>query len=509
MSKRPLVLCILDGWGYREDTDHNAIAQATTPYWDQLMAEHPHTLLDASGLNVGLPEGQMGNSEVGHMSIGAGRVIFQDLPRIDHAFAHQFFTNDQNVHNFITRLKESGGTCHLMGLLSPGGVHSHINHMIGCARLLNDHGIPTAIHAFLDGRDTAPTSGINYMQQFLSELKTMPAVNLATLGGRFYAMDRDQRWERIAVAYNASVMADAPIIDDPLAYIQKCYDQGIYDEFISPVCLQHYRGMHDDDALWMTNFRADRVRQILQAFVDNDFNHFTRRRIINFAAACGMTSYSDNLNTKLITLFPVRNISHSLGEIISHQELTQFRLAETEKYAHVTFFFNGGRETPFAGEHRHIVPSPRVKTYDLQPEMSAEALTAVLINAINSCNYDFVVVNYANADMVGHSGNLMASITAVEVIDRCLGRIMTAIDNTAGTLLITADHGNIEMLQEPDTHQVHTAHTLNPVPFVIYSQQHNGIELASSGTLVDIAPTILTLLDIPQPSEMTGTSLLF
>lgn len=506
MSKQLLVLCILDGWGYREDPDHNAIAQAITPSWNQLLT-YPHTLLDASGLNVGLPSGQMGNSEVGHMSIGAGRVIFQDLPRLDQAFADKTLYTNNHYKKFVADLKSSGGTCHLMGLLSPGGVHSHSHHIIECARMLNAETIPTVIHAFLDGRDTAPTSGLKYTQELCNALKILPHVQLATIGGRFFAMDRDQRWDRVAAAYDTIVQGYAHKIDDPLKYIQACYDNGTTDEFISPACLQTYNGMKDGDGLWMTNFRADRVRQVLRALIMDNFNGFDRSRKITFAAQMGMTEYADDLSAKLTTLFPVIDIPNSLGEIISQQGLQQFRIAETEKYAHVTFFFNGGREEPFAGEVRHIVPSPKVKTYDLQPEMAAHEVTMALIQAIESQDYDLIVVNYANADMVGHSGDLPASIKAVQVIDECLGQLMQAIDHVDGTLLITADHGNIEMLLEPHTHQVHTAHTLNPVPFVVYGHHHHTTQLVASGTLVDIGPTILKMMGIKQPKEMTGKPL--
>ena len=507
MPKQPLVLCILDGWGHREDSDHNAIAQAITPHWDQLL-RCPHTLLDASGLNVGLPAGQMGNSEVGHMSIGAGRVIFQDLPRLDQAFADKSIHTNSHYKKFIADLKSSSGTCHLMGLLSPGGVHSHSNHIIECAKMLNAEAIPTVIHAFLDGRDTAPTSGLKYVQELCNELAPWTYVQLATIGGRFFAMDRDQRWDRVATAYDVIVQGQANKVDDLVRYIQACYDKGITDEFIPPVCLQTYNGMDDGDGLWMANFRADRVRQLLRALVMDDFKGFDRSRRIAFAAQMGMTNYADDLSTKLTTVFPAIDIANSLGEIIAHHGLQQFRIAETEKYAHVTFFFNGGREEPFTGEVRHIIPSPKVKTYDLKPDMAAHEVTEALIQAIESQDYDFIVVNYANADMVGHSGDLPASIKAVQVIDDCLGKIMQATDRVEGTLLITADHGNIEMLLEPHTHEVHTAHTLNPVPLVIYGNNHRTSKLDSAGTLVDIAPTILKMMGIKQPQEMTGRSLI-
>jgi 2,3-bisphosphoglycerate-independent phosphoglycerate mutase len=395
-----------------------------------------------------------------------------------------------------------------MGLLSSGGVHSHDHHMLALAHLLNQEGIPTFIHAFLDGRDTAPTSGYTYLEALLHNLEQHPSIRLATVSGRFFAMDRDQRWERTQKAYEAIVQAKAPLVNDILQHVTQSYEQGITDEFIPPIRLAGFSGMRDGDGLFMINFRADRVRQLLRALLLPQFNDFARSRVIRFAAQLGMTEYADDLSAVLPALFPPVAITKSLGEIVSDAGLRQLRLAETEKYAHVTFFFNGGRETPFAGEERCLVPSPRVQTYDLQPEMAAFAITDQLLNALSSQRYDFIVVNYANADMVGHTGHLTASIRAVEVLDTCLGQLIDALQKQGGLLVVTADHGNIEMLVDPHSQQMHTAHTLNLVPFVIYTPTAKAFTLAKSGTLADIAPTLLELMGLPLPTEMTGRSLL-
>jgi 2,3-bisphosphoglycerate-independent phosphoglycerate mutase len=508
MRQSPIVLCILDGWGYRLEEENNAIRLATTPNWDSLMADHPYTLLDASGLNVGLPEGQMGNSEVGHMCIGSGRVIYQDLPRIDTAIHQNAIPDIHAYQEFVNKLKKSGGSCHLLGLLSPGGVHSHQDHILALAQLLDQQGITTYIHAFLDGRDTAPTSAASYLAEFLDKLKNLPHVHLATGSGRFYAMDRDQRWERVSQSYTSMVEGQAPAIDDAIKHIRDYYSQNISDEFIPPFKMTGYEGMQDGDGLLMANFRADRVRQMLRALLLPEFDGFTRQKVVNFAALLGMSEYAHDISSLMPALFPSQEIKQSLGEVVAEHGLKQLRIAETEKYAHVTFFFNGGQEKPFPGEERCLIPSPKVATYDLKPEMAAFELTDNLVKAIHSNKYDLIVVNYANPDMVGHTGNLQASIRAVEVIDECLGRVMQAIREEEGILLITADHGNIEMMVEPSTNDIHTAHTLNLVPFVIYAPIHEPVKLATGGTLTDIAPTILELMELPYPEEMTGTPLI-
>lgn len=491
---KPVILCILDGWGESSHDQHNAILQAHTPNWDSFIANFPHTTLDASAGAVGLPAGQMGNSEVGHMTIGAGRIIYQDLPRIDQAIASGDLAKNPNLKAFIDTLKTKGtGTCHLMGLLSPGGVHSHQKHLVALYKLLTQNGIKVYVHAFLDGRDTPPKSALGYLREFMSETK-----DLASLGGRYYGMDRDKRWERIEVAYQAIVSGQAPTFTDPLAYVEEAYKAGTTDEFIPPAIVQGYQGIQDGDGLLVANFRSDRVRQLLSLLIE---------RNEGLAAIAGMTQYSQTLAKSMITLFPPQKATHSLGELIADAGLKQLRIAETEKYAHVTFFFNGGAEHLFAGEDRILVPSPKVATYDLQPEMSAQEVTDKLIQAIDKDAYDFIVVNYANTDMVGHSGNLAATIKAVECVDHCLGQLFEALQAKGGLLMITADHGNAESMQDAQTHEAHTAHTTNPVPLLLINESLKGVHLREGGGLADIAPTLLTLMGLPIPAEMTGRGL--
>lgn len=508
MPQGPVVLCILDGWGYRPEKADNAIALASTPNWDRLIQDHPHTFLDASGLDVGLPIGQMGNSEVGHMSIGSGRIILQDLPRIDQAIRDNSLPNLPACQEFIQTLKQKGKACHLMGLLSPGGVHAHQDHIVALAQLLNQHAIPTFIHAFFDGRDTPPCSAHQFLTDFLERIQNLSHVKLASGCGRYFAMDRDNRWERVEKAYRMLVSAEAPKIDDPLQHLKSCYTNDITDEFILPFVTGEFLGMQDGDAILMANFRADRVREMLRALLLPDFRDFDRHKVIHFSAALGMSEYADDLMPVIPALFGSQEIRNGLGEIVSNNGLKQLRIAETEKYAHVTFFFNGGREEPFKNEDRCLLPSPKVATYDLQPEMAAPEITAKVIEAINTDKYDLIVINYANPDMVGHTGNLKASIQAVECIDHCLGQIMQAIDFKKGTLAITADHGNVEMMVEPETQERHTAHTLNVVPLVLYSSHSSNLKLNMGGTLADIAPTILSLMNLACPKEMTGKSLI-
>lgn len=500
LMKKAVVLCILDGWGHRENGPDNAIAQASTPHWENLLAHSSHTLLEASELNVGLPSGQMGNSEVGHMNIGAGRILFQDLPRIDQAIDQHTLEEMPPLQEFIAKLKASKGTCHLLGLLSSGGIHSHERHIFALAEILHSHGIPVALHAFLDGRDTPPKSAESSLKALLQN----PHLTLATMGGRYFAMDRDKRWDRVEKAYEPMVTG-LPRHQDALSYLQENYHAGITDEFLPPVALETYKGMKEGDGLLMANFRSDRARQILTALLDPDFQGFKRSRIVHFAADLGMVEYAATLNVWMETLFPPAMPDQVLGEIIAAHDLKQLRLAETEKYAHVTFFFNGGREDVLPGEDRLLIPSPDVATYDLKPEMSAYELTDHLVEAIESQKYALIVVNYANPDMVGHTGNLEATQKAIETVDQCLGRVREAVEKTGATLIVTADHGNAETMYDDDLQSPHTAHTLNPVPFLIFPRQ-NGV--LSPGKLSDIAPTILQLLGIPAPSVMTGTSCL-
>ncbi len=503
---RPVVLCILDGWGESASDDHNAIRLADTPTWDGFMRDCPHAWIDASELHVGLPEGQMGNSEVGHMNIGAGRVVMQDLPRIDAALAAGELAGNPRLMLFIEKLRASGGTCHLMGLMSPGGVHSHQTHIAALARIVDAAGVPVAVHAFLDGRDTPPSSAHGFMASFLADVEGCARVRVATVGGRYWGMDRDKRWDRVSLAYAALVDGKGEAAADALAAIAAGYARGETDEFIRPTAIDGYHGMADGDGLLMANFRADRVRQILTALLDPTFDAFPRSRIVKFAAAAGMAEYSTALNAFMTTLFRPDSLRHVLGEIAAAAGLKQLRIAETEKYAHVTFFLNGGEETQYPGEDRILIPSPKVATYDLKPEMSAYDVTDKLVAAIDSGKYDLVVVNYANADMVGHTGNLDAAIKAIEAVDRCLGRVRDAVVRAGGAMLITADHGNAETMEDPETHEPHTAHTLNRVPIILVNGPAD--TQLRDGRLADIAPTLLTLLQLPQPKEMTGRSLL-
>jgi 2,3-bisphosphoglycerate-independent phosphoglycerate mutase len=501
--RRPVMLVILDGWGWREDPADNAVLQASTPVFDRLWGSCPHNLLHTSGEDVGLPDGQMGNSEVGHLNIGAGRVVMQELPRISRAVASHEIERAPVLTDLIARLKTSGGTCHLMGLVSPGGVHSHQDHAAALANILAANGVPTLIHAFTDGRDTPPRAAADYVERLAAALPA--SARIATVDGRYYAMDRDKRWERVTKAYDAIVGAEGPHFPDARAAIADAYAHDVTDEFIVPAVIGDYRGMRDGDGVLCFNFRADRVREILTALLDPAFSGFPRRRTVGFAAAAGMTEYSEALNAFLQTIFPTDNLEKVLGEVAAAAGRTQLRMAETEKYPHVTYFLNGGREEPYPREDRIMVPSPKVATYDLKPEMSAPELTDKAVEAIGSGKYDLIVLNFANPDMVGHTGSLAAAIKAVETVDAGLGRIVEAIGKAGGALLVTADHGNCELMRDPVTGGPHTAHTTNPVPLIAFGA---GDMALSEGRLADLAPTLLALMDLPQPAQMTGASLL-
>jgi len=503
-KRRPVMLVVLDGWGWREEIADNAVRQAKTPTFDGLWASDPHGFLRTSGLDVGLPPGQMGNSEVGHLNIGAGRVVMQDLPRIGEAIASGEIAQAPALVGLIGKLKKSGGTCHLIGLVSPGGVHSHQNHAVALAKILNDAGVPAVLHALTDGRDTPPQSAAEYLNKLTAELPR--SVPVATVVGRYYGMDRDKRWERVVKAYDAIVAAEGPRFSDPQAAIAGAYAHKVYDEFIVPAVIGNYRGMNDGDGVLCFNFRADRVREILGAMLDPAFSGFVRKRIVRFAAAVGMAQYSDALDKMMETIFPPQSFPNILGEVVADAHRTQLRMAETEKYPHVTYFLNGGREEPFTGEDRIMVPSPKVATYDLQPEMSAPELTAKAVAAIESRKYDLIVLNFANPDMVGHTGSLPAAIKAVETVDTGLGKIVDAIKKVGGALLVTADHGNCEMMRDPETNGPHTAHTTNLVPLILAGAGNR--LLLAEGRLADIAPTLLELMGLPKPAEMTGVSLL-
>ncbi|MBI3453969.1 MAG: 2,3-bisphosphoglycerate-independent phosphoglycerate mutase [Rhodospirillales bacterium] len=510
--QRPVVLCVLDGWGHRDQpSDDNAIRRAKTPHLDRLAKTNPVAYLQASELHVGLPPGQMGNSEVGHMNLGAGRVVMQDLPRIDQAIADGSFASNPRLTEFIARLKKSGGAAHVMGLLSPGGVHSHQDQMVALTKALAGAGLRVWVHTFLDGRDTPPKSAEAYLDKFLADIAPLKGVAVGTVSGRYYAMDRDKRWERVARAYDALIDGKGAHADDALAAIRQSYAEEKTDEFVAPTALAGYPGMADGDGVAMANFRADRAREVLAALLDPEFNDFARTRVVQFAAALGMTEYSRAHNRWLATLFAPQPLTSMMGEVVARAGLKQLRIAETEKYAHVTFFFNGGEEGELPGENRILIPSPRIATYDLQPEMSAIAVTDKLVAAIESGAFDFVVVNYANTDMVGHTGDLAAAIRAVETVDACLGRLAEAVGKAGGALLITADHGNAEMMVDPETGQPHTAHTTNPVPVMLIggaSAGRNAPLRLHDGKLADVAPTLLELLGLPQPAEMTGRSLI-
>ena len=506
-APRPVMLCVLDGWGHRADQTENAITPSTTPNFQRLWAENPHAFIDTCGVDVGLPQGQMGNSEVGHMNLGAGRIVNQDIRRIDAAIEDSSIASNPALTDYIDALRTSGGTCHLMGLVSPGGVHSHQDHLAKLAEIVAKAGIPVAMHMFLDGRDTPPSSADGFVARFEDQIAALDGVSLATVCGRFYAMDRDQRWDRVQKAYELIVSAEGSAADNAATAIRASYAAGITDEFVEPAVLGRYAGMKDGDGVLMGNFRSDRVREILLALCDPSFDGFPRSKIVDFAAALGVTEYSSRLNGFMAAMFPPDSLTNILGQIVADAGKRQLRIAETEKYAHVTFFFNGGEETPFDGEDRILIPSPKVATYDLQPEMSAVELTDALVEKIGAGTYDFILVNYANPDMVGHTGILEAAQIAIRTVDGCLARLESAIRDAGGVMLITADHGNAETMRDADTGAPHTAHTLNPVPAVLVNAPP-GARALKAGRLADIAPTLLQLIGLDRPPEMTGVSLI-
>lgn len=507
---KPVVLCILDGWGARESTENNAIKLASTPNYDAITAQFPSALLQTSGMAVGLPEGQMGNSEVGHMNIGGGRVVKQELPRIDEAIANDQIKDIECLKKSIAALRETGGTCHILGLLSPGGVHSHQDHMVGLAREYAKAGIPVAIHAFTDGRDVPPKSALEFVEKFEADIAELKNVQIATVTGRYYAMDRDNRWNRVIKAHSAIAIGSGHNVETAVGAINNAYQADLTDEFIEPGIIGDYSGLRDGDAIVMANFRADRAREIMATFVDPAFDGFAKPKDVELSAAIGMSKYSDHLIKYMDCLFPTDPLENTLGEIVSGQKLKQLRIAETEKFAHVTFFFNGGNEDLYIGEERILIPSPDVATYDLKPEMSAPEVTDKLVEAILAEKFDLIVVNYANPDMVGHTGVLEAALKAVETIDGCLGRLREALESVGGSMLVTADHGNIELMKDPDTGGPHTAHTTNLVPFILINDQAGSDDAVTleNGALCDVAPTILALMGLDQPASMTGRSLI-
>ena len=501
---KPVVLCILDGWGHREDPTANAVALAATPTWDRIMATCPHALLTTHGPDVGLPRGQMGNSEVGHTNIGAGRVVAMDLGAIDLAVEQGSFALNAAFRAFIAKLQASGGTAHLMGVVSDGGVHAHISHLIAAAVAIADAGVPVAVHAITDGRDVAPESAAGFVADLQARLPQGAVV--ATVIGRYHAMDRDNRWDRVARAWHAMVHARGETAPDAVTAVLQSYAKGEKDEFIAPTIIGPYAGAGDGDGFFCLNFRADRAREILAAIGNPLFAEFDRGSLPKWAALLGMVDYSVAHDAWFTTAFPKQTITNTLGSWVAQHGLKQFRLAETEKYPHVTFFLNGGREAPEMGEVRHMAPSPKVATYDLQPEMSSGEVTDQFVAAIGA-DYDLIVVNYANPDMVGHTGSLPAAIKAVESVDRGLARVVPALLAAGGAMIVTADHGNCELMVDPVTGQPHTSHTTNPVPVVLVGGPA-GARLRSGGRLADLAPTLLGLIGLPLPPEMTGISLI-
>ena len=505
-KKAPLVLMILDGWGYKANDEHNAIAIADTPQWDEWWETCPHTLLQASGLPVGLPDNQMGNSEVGHMHIGAGRVIQQDFTRINEAIRTGEFANNPVFDNALVALQKNKKSLHIMGLLSPGGVHSHEQHLFALLAICDRKKFNSVhMHLFLDGRDTPPQCALHSINRLNKELKIHPVGTISSITGRYYAMDRDNRWERVEPVYNLlTQIQSAQHFGDAETAITFYYQNKISDEFIPPTLIGEAKAIEDGDGVLFFNFRADRARQLSAAFIDPSFTGFKQAIRPQLSYFVTMTQYDKKFPTTVA--FPNIPLNNTLGEVLSAYNLTQLRIAETEKYAHVTFFFNGGSETVFKNEERILIPSSKIATYDLQPEMSAPELTTVLINAINRQTYDVIICNYANADMVGHSGNFNATVQAIECLDKCMHQVWQALDRQGGILLITADHGNAEEMYNDTTHQSHTAHTSEPVPFVCVGGNWQIIPV--QGSLIDVAPTLLTILGITPPEQMTGHILL-
>jgi 2,3-bisphosphoglycerate-independent phosphoglycerate mutase len=506
MKVTPVLLLILDGFGYREDADANAVAAARKPNWDRFWAQYPHTLINASELQVGLPRGQMGNSEVGHLNIGAGRVVYQDLTRVDVAIEDGSFFTNSALNGAVESAKKNNSTLHILGLLSAGGVHSHEQHILAMLEFAAKAGLKKiAIHAFLDGRDTPPRSAASSLKLVEEKCALLGVGEIASISGRFFGMDRDNRWERVQVAYDLFTQASAPFAAlTAQEGLDLAYARGENDEFVQATVIGEPTFMQDGDAVVFMNFRADRAREITRALTDHQFDGFVRERFPKLSNFTTLSSYGDEFQSLPHAYAPTA-IHNGLGEYLGGLGLKQLRIAETEKYAHVTYFMNGGNELPNRGEDRILVPSPKVATYDLQPEMSAFEVTDKLEEAIRSQKYQAILCNYANGDMVGHSGQMEAAVKAVETLDICIGRVVAAMLETGGEVIITADHGNVEQMLDRTTHQAHTAHTLNLVPLIYIGRP---AELTSAGALQDIAPTLLAMMGIPKPVEMTGTSLI-
>ncbi len=506
MKVTPVLLVILDGFGYREECENNAICQARKPRWDTLWSRYPHSTIDASEKWVGLPKGQMGNSEVGHMNMGAGRIVYQDYTRIEHAIESGEFTRNPVLVKALETARAPGRALHILGLLSPGGVHSHESQIHALLELAVRSGArDVRVHAFLDGRDTPPKSAEASLVALQRKCDELKSGRIASLCGRYYAMDRDQRWERVKQAYDLITEGKAEFrCATATEGLHLAYARGESDEFVKATLVGEPAPMRDGDAAVFMNFRADRARQLTRALTDERFDGFARERFPRLAYYCTLTRYGDDF-AQIPAAFPPQSVANGFGEYLSREGLKQLRIAETEKYAHVTYFFNGGVESPYPGEDRILVPSPRVATYDLKPEMSAYEVTDKLVEAIKSRRYDAIICNYANGDMVGHTGNLAAATRAIEVLDECIGRAVAAMKEIGGEVLITADHGNAETMRDPATRQAHTAHTLNVVPLLYIGRK---AKIANGGALQDVAPTLLTMMGLPQPPEMTGKALI-
>jgi len=505
-TPKPLVLIILDGFGHSESPEYNAIYAANTPVYDRLRASQPHGLISGSGMDVGLPDGQMGNSEVGHMNLGAGRVVYQDFTRVTKAIRDGEFFSNPVLTGAVDKAVGAGKAVHILGLLSDGGVHSHQDHLIAMAELAAQRGAEKIyLHAFLDGRDTPPRSAKSSIELLDETFAKLGKGRIASLIGRYFAMDRDNRWDRVAAAYNLIVDSVADYTaDTALAGLEAAYAREENDEFVKATRIGEAVKVEDGDAVIFMNFRADRARELSRAFVEPDFNEFPRARLPKMAAYIGLTQFSAKIPAP--AAFAPSSLDNVLGEYLAKNGKTQLRIAETEKYAHVTFFFSGGREEPFEGEERILIPSPKVATYDLQPEMNAPEVTDRIVEAIEQQRFDVIIVNYANGDMVGHTGVFEAAVKAVEALDTCVGRIVEALDKVDGEALITADHGNVEQMEDACTGQAHTAHTTEPVPFIYVGKRK--VKVREGGVLADVAPTMLKLLGLEKPVEMTGTSIL-
>ena len=505
--KKPLALIIMDGFGLRKETEGNAIAAAKHPNLDRLWATCPHTRIGASGMDVGLPDGQMGNSEVGHTNMGAGRIVYQELTRITKSIEDGEYLSNPVLLHAMENAEKPGAALHLMGLLSDGGVHSHIRHLFGLIEMAKKMGVGKVyIHCFMDGRDVPPTSGAEYIEELQKELEKIGVGKIATVSGRYYAMDRDNRWERVVKAYDAMVNGEGVKAPDPAAMMRQSYADGVTDEFIVPAVVTEGAEVKSGDSVIFFNFRPDRARELTRTLVDPDFAGFERKKGFFPLTYICMTQYDATMPNVEVAYAP-QSLANTFGEYISKNGLTQLRIAETEKYAHVTFFFNGGVEAPYPGEDRALIPSPKVATYDLQPEMSAYLVTDEVVKRIRSGKYDVIILNYANCDMVGHTGVFEAAVKAVEAVDTCLGRTLAAIEEMGGRAFVTADHGNADMMTDEEGNPF-TAHTTNPVPFIAVGFPEGTKLLPHGGRLADIAPTMLQALGLPQPAEMTGRSML-